>query len=194
MNDPVFWLGLSVGLVAVGILAVILTLLPAVIQLGRAAQSVERFFDTLLRELPPTLEALRLTSLEVSEIADSLDEGVKGAGQVVKQVNRSIEGARTQARGAQVNIRSLWAGVRAAWQTLSGEVPPPLLARFITRGCAHPTRPTVLSPSLPQPFPWGMFALLPTDPRQRDPKPLPNLPDRTSPIPRRSSGSSERQA
>ncbi len=124
MTEPVFWLGLSVGLVAVGILAVILTLLPAVIQLGRAAQSVERFFDTLLRELPPTLEALRLTSLEVSEIADSLDEGVKGAGQVVKQVNRSLEGARNQARGAQVNVRSFWAGVRAAWQALSGETPP----------------------------------------------------------------------
>lgn len=121
MTDPVFWLGLSVGLVAVGILAVVITLLPAVIQLGRAAQSVERFFDTLLRELPPTLEALRLTSLEVSEIADSLDEGVKGAGQVVKQVNRSIEGARTQARGAQVNARSVWAGVRAAWRTFSSE-------------------------------------------------------------------------
>ncbi|MFT0798701.1 hypothetical protein [Synechococcus sp. R5-12] len=139
MTDPVFWLGLSVGLVAVGILAVILTLLPAVIQLGRAAQSVERFFDTLLRELPPTLEALRLTSLEVSEIADSLDEGVKGAGQVVKQVNRSIEGARTQAQGAQVNIRSFWAGVRAAWQTLSGEVPP-------TTGAIHNPR---LRPSDP---------------------------------------------
>ncbi|MCJ2542002.1 hypothetical protein [Thermostichus vulcanus] len=124
MTDPVFWLGLSVGLVAVGILAVVITLLPAVIQLGRAAQSVERFFDTLLRELPPTLEALRLTSLEVSEIADSLDEGVKGAGQVVKQVNRSIEGARTQARGAQVNARSVWAGIRAAWQTFSGEASP----------------------------------------------------------------------
>ncbi|ABC99567.1 uncharacterized protein YoxC [Thermostichus sp. MS-CIW-21] len=124
MTEPVFWLGLSVGLVAVAILAVILTLLPAVIQLGRAAQSVERFFDTLLRELPPTLEALRLTSLEVSEIADSLDEGVKGAGQVVKQVNRSLEGARKQARGAQVNVRSFWAGVRAAWQALSSETPP----------------------------------------------------------------------
>ncbi|MGQ9838754.1 MAG: hypothetical protein ACUVRV_12530 [Cyanobacteriota bacterium] len=124
MTDPVFWLGLSVGLVAVAILAVVMTLLPAVIQLGRAAQSVERFFDTLLRELPPTLEALRLTSLEVSEIADSLDEGVKGAAQVVKQVNRSIEGARTQARGAQINARSVWAGIRAAWQTLSGQVPP----------------------------------------------------------------------
>ncbi len=31
MTEPVFWLGLSVGLVAVAILAVILTLLPAVI-------------------------------------------------------------------------------------------------------------------------------------------------------------------
>ncbi|MFS8867408.1 hypothetical protein [Synechococcus sp. H65.1] len=124
MSDPVFWLGLSVGLVAVAILAVILTLLPAVIQLGRAAQSVERFFDTLLRELPPTLEALRLTSLEVSEIADSLDEGVKGAGQVVKQVSRSLEGARAQAQGAQVNVRSFWAGVRAAWQTLASGAPP----------------------------------------------------------------------
>ncbi len=124
MSEPVFWLGLSVGLVGVGILAVVIALLPAVIQLGRAAQSVERFFDTLLRELPPTLEALRLTSLEVSEIADSLDEGVKGAGQVVKQVNRSLEGARNQARGAQVNVRSFWAGVRAAWQALSSETPP----------------------------------------------------------------------
>ncbi|MEN9210225.1 MAG: hypothetical protein Q6J46_08010, partial [Thermostichus sp. DG02_2_bins_29] len=108
----------------VGILAVVVTLLPAVIQLGRAAQSVERFFDTLLRELPPTLEALRLTSLEVSEVADSLDEGVKGAGQVVKQVNRSIEGARIQARGAQVNVRSVWAGIRAAWQAFSSETSP----------------------------------------------------------------------
>jgi hypothetical protein len=193
MNDPVFWLGLSVGLVAVGILAVILTLLPAVIQLGRAAQSVERFFDTLLRELPPTLEALRLTSLEVSEIADSLDEGVKGAGQVVKQVNRSIEGARTKPRAP----KSISAAFGQGYGQLGRRCPakcPPLLARFTTRGCAHPTRPTVLSPSLPQPFPWGMFALLPTDPRQRDPSPMPNLPDRTSPIPRRSSGSSERQA
>ncbi len=153
MTDPVFWLGLSVGLVAVGILAVVITLVPAVIQLGRAAQSVERFFDTLLRELPPTLEALRLTSLEVSEIADSLDEGVKGAGQVVKQVNRSLEGARAQARGAQVNARSLWAGIQAAWQTLAGEVPPsaaasrssppPSLGSRATQRSFSPTSPTM---------------------------------------------------
>lgn len=117
MTDPIFWLGLSVGLVAAGLFAVVVTLVPAVIQLGRAAKSVERFFDTLLRELPPTLEALRLTSLEVSEIADSVDEGVKGAGQVVKQVGRSFTGAQTQAQGAQVNAQSLWAGVRAGWQT-----------------------------------------------------------------------------
>jgi hypothetical protein len=121
MNNPVFWLGLSVGLVAAGLFAVIITLLPAVIQLGRAAKSVERFFDTLLQELPPTLEALRLTTLEVSEIADSVDEGVKGAGQVVKQVNQSIEGARTSARTVQINTQSAWAGVRAAWKTLRAD-------------------------------------------------------------------------
>jgi len=71
MTDPIFWLGLSVGLVAAGLFAVVITLVPAVIQLGRAAKSVERFFDTLLRELPPTLEALRLTSLEVSDLTAS---------------------------------------------------------------------------------------------------------------------------
>jgi hypothetical protein len=148
MSDPVFWLGLSVGLVAVAILAVILTLLPAVIQLGRAAQSVERFFDTLLRELPPTLEALRLTSLEVSEIADSLDEGVKGAGQVVKQVSRSLEGARTQARDAQVNVRSFWAGVRAAWQTLAHGAPPAEVSNPRLRSGAAPPLPRRDAPPL----------------------------------------------
>ncbi len=127
MNDPVFWLGLSVGLVAAGLFAVVITLLPAVIQLGRAAKSVERFFDTLLQELPPTLEALRLTTLEVSEIADSVDDGVKGAGQVIKQVNRSLDSARLQAQGAQTNAQSLWAGVRAAWQSLrSDPIAPPI--------------------------------------------------------------------
>lgn len=125
MTDPIFWLGLSVGLVAAGLFAVVITLVPAVIQLGRAAKSVERFFDTLLRELPPTLEALRLTSLEVSEIADSVDEGVKGAGQAVKQVSRSLSGAQSQAQGAQVSAQSLWAGVRAGWQTFVRTTSPP---------------------------------------------------------------------
>ncbi|MFT0788066.1 hypothetical protein [Synechococcus sp. OH20] len=179
MTEPVFWLGLSVGLVAVGILAVILTLLPAVIQLGRAAQSVERFFDTLLRELPPTLEALRLTSLEVSEIADSLDEGVKGAGQVVKQVNRSLEGARNQARGAQVNVRSLWAGVRAAWQALSSETPPTAMRNPQLRS-GQAGRPfSAAAPSIPL-GDMRPFASKAT-PEGSPPNAQPSRPDATNP-------------
>lgn len=130
LTEPVFWLGLSVGLVAAGIFALLLTLLPAVVQLGQAARSIQLFFDTLQRELPPTLEALRLTSLEVSEIADTVDEGVKSATQVVKTVNRSLDGAKTQVKSTQITARSLWAGAKAAWQTLQSPsrerlTPPP---------------------------------------------------------------------
>ncbi len=121
MTDPVFWLGLSVGLVAAAIFALVVTLLPAIIQLSRAAASIERFFDTLLRELPPTLEALRLTSLDVSDIADSVDDGVKGASQVVKRVNQSVEGVQVQAQQAQVNARSVWAGIGAAWRSWNND-------------------------------------------------------------------------
>lgn len=147
MDNPIFWLGLSVGLVAAGLFAVILTLVPAVIQLGRAAKSVERFFDTLLQELPPTLEAIRLTTLEVSEIADSVDDGVKSASQVVQQVNRSLEGARTQAQGAQVNAKSVWAGVRAGWQTfVSADPQAPLGAVRDPSALGSPATPKRLDP------------------------------------------------
>ncbi len=154
MDNPIFWLGLSVGLVAAGLFTVVVTMIPAVIQLGRAAKSVERFFDTLLQELPPTLEAIRLTTLEVSEIADSVDDGVKGAGQVVQQVNRSLEGARTQAKGAQVNAQSVWAGVRAAWQTF-----------LVTSGTDDNPTLSEGSPS-PSALPRGRQARLTRDPLQ----------------------------
>ncbi|MEO1133671.1 MAG: hypothetical protein AAFX40_13305, partial [Cyanobacteria bacterium J06639_1] len=95
MNEPVFWLGLSVGLVGAGMFAVLVTLLPAVRQLAEAGKSVQLFFDTLQRDLPPTLEALRLTGLEVSEIASSVDDGVKGASNIVKKVDTTLDGARS---------------------------------------------------------------------------------------------------
>lgn len=113
MNDPVFWLGLSVGLVGAGLLAVFITLVPAVVQLAAAAASVQKFFDTLSRDLPPTLEALRLTGLEVSEVVNSVDDGVKGASQIVQRVDRSISGASAQARTVRITTQSLLAGVKA---------------------------------------------------------------------------------
>lgn len=125
MSDPIFWLGLSLALVAVALLALLITLIPAAIQLSRAARSVERFFDTLLRDLPPTLEALRLTSLDVSDLADRVDDGVKEAGQVVQNVNQSITQVGSQARGAQITVRSAWAGIQVAWQTFRQRSPSP---------------------------------------------------------------------
>lgn len=117
MIDPLFWLGLSILLVAVSLTAVLMAALPALQELARAARSIEKLADTLRRELPPTLEAIRLTGLEISDLTDEVSEGVKSAGQVVKQVDQSISGAKTQAQKVQVNTRGVMAGVKAAWST-----------------------------------------------------------------------------
>jgi hypothetical protein len=75
VSDPIFWLGLSILLVAVSLTAVLVTLIPAVQALARAARSVEKLADTLSREFPPTLEAIRLTGLEISELTDDVSDG-----------------------------------------------------------------------------------------------------------------------
>ena len=121
MTDPVFWLGLSVGLVAAGLLGIFVALIPAARELGDAAHSVKKFFDTLQRDLPPTLEALRLTGLEVSEIADSLDDGVKSAGRIVKRVDGGIEVTRSQVQTVSTTTRSVAAGIRAGWKAFTEE-------------------------------------------------------------------------
>ena len=119
MINPIFWLGLSILLVAVSITAVLVVMVPAVQELGRAARSAEKLFDTLNRELPPTLEAIRLTGLEISELTDDMSQGVQSAGQVVKQVDQSIVGVKQQVQKAQTTSRSVFAGAKAAWKTLT---------------------------------------------------------------------------
>lgn len=119
--DPIFWLGLSVLLVAVSIAAVLLTMLPALKELGRAAQGAEKLFDTLNRELPPTLEAIRLTSLELTELTDEMSEGVQTVGQVAQQVDSSVTTAKKQTKQVAVTTKSIAAGFKAAWQTLTTE-------------------------------------------------------------------------
>jgi len=110
-------------LVAVSLTAVLVTLIPAVQALARAARSVEKLADTLSREFPPTLEAIRLTGLEISELTDDVSDGVQSAGEVVKQVDRSIGSAKKQAQNVQVTTRSLVTGVMAAWKTLTRKPP-----------------------------------------------------------------------
>lgn len=119
MVDPIFWLGLSILLVAVSLTAVLIAALPALHELARAARSAEKLFDTLRREFPPTLEAIRLTGLEISELTDDLNEGVKSASGVVKQVDRSLSSARKQVNNIQVGTQGVVAGVKAAWQTFN---------------------------------------------------------------------------
>ncbi|WP_238393255.1 DUF948 domain-containing protein [Myxacorys almedinensis] len=117
--DPIFWLGFSILLVAVSIAAVLVVAVPAFQELGRAARSAEKLFDTLNRELPPTLEAMRLTGLEISELTDDMSQGVQSAGQVVKQVDQSITGVKQQVQKAQVTSRSVLAGMKTAWRTFT---------------------------------------------------------------------------
>ena len=123
MSDPIFWLGLSILLVAVSLTAVLVTLIPAVQALARAARSVEKLADTLSREFPPTLEAIRLTGLEISELTDDVSDGVQSAGEVVKQVDRSIGSAKKQAQNVQVTTRSVVTGIKAAWKSLTRKPP-----------------------------------------------------------------------
>lgn len=119
--DPIFWLGLSVLCVAIGIAAVLLTLIPALRELGRAAQGAEKLFDTLNRELPPTLEAIRLTSLELTELTDDLTDSIQSLGQVAQQVDSTVHTAKAQAKQVTVTSKSVAAGFKAAWQSLTSE-------------------------------------------------------------------------
>jgi uncharacterized protein YoxC len=114
---------MSILLVAVSLTAVLVTLIPAVQALTRAARSVEKLADTLYREFPPTLEAIRLTGLEISELTDDVSSGVQSAGDVVKQVDRSIGSAKKQAQNVQVTTRSVVTGIKAAWKTLTRKPP-----------------------------------------------------------------------
>lgn len=118
MIDPLFWLGLSFLLVAVSLTAVLVAALPAFRELARAARSAEKLFDTLRRDLPPTLEAIRLTGLEITDLTDDVSEGVKSAGQVVKQVDQSLASTKKQAQNIEVGTRSVFAGVKATWKSL----------------------------------------------------------------------------
>ena len=119
MIDPLFWLGFSILLVAVSLTAVLVVAIPALQELARAARSAEKLFETLRRDLPPTLEAIRLTGLEISDLTDDVSDGVKNATQVVKQVDQGLDSAVKQAQKIEVGTRSVFAGVKAVWKSLA---------------------------------------------------------------------------
>ncbi|MEM1170809.1 MAG: DUF948 domain-containing protein [Cyanobacteria bacterium P01_H01_bin.35] len=119
MNNPLFWLGLSLLLVALSLVTVLIVTLPAIFALARAARSVEKLADTLSRELPPTLEAIRLTGIEISELTDDVNDGVQSAGEIVKQVDQSISNVRHQTKQVKTTTKSIFTGIKVAWKTFS---------------------------------------------------------------------------
>ncbi|MBF2055901.1 MAG: DUF948 domain-containing protein [Cyanobacterium sp. T60_A2020_053] len=121
MSNPILWLGLSFALVAVSLMAVLITLIPVALQLSHTAHSAEKLLDTLNREFPDALESLKATNTEITELTAEIKEGVKGATSVTKQVetnvSQGISVARKQVNGIQVKSRGLWVGIKTGWQT-----------------------------------------------------------------------------
>lgn len=122
LADPLFWLALSLFCVAVSFTTVLLSAVPALQELIRVTRSAEKLMDTLDRELPPTLEALRRTGIEVTELTDELQQGMQSANRVVGQVDQSLTSTRQQVETLHRGSRSLWAGVSAAWRVWSSPV------------------------------------------------------------------------
>nr|WP_174783557.1 hypothetical protein [Dolichospermum sp. UHCC 0259] len=112
-------MGLSILLVTASLTTVLVATIPALQELARAARSAEKLFDTLSRELPPTLNAIRNTSIEITDLTEDVSEGVKSAGQVVKQFDQSLDNAKKQAESMQIGTRSVLVGFKAAWKNFT---------------------------------------------------------------------------
>ena len=116
--DPVFWLGVSLFLVAISLTVVLVTAIPAFQELSRAAQSAQKLFDLLQRELPSTLDALRRTGVELSDLSEDMSEGIQNASHVVKQVDESLMEVKHQVQRAGIGTTSFLVGMRAAMRSL----------------------------------------------------------------------------
>jgi uncharacterized protein YoxC len=117
MTEPIFLLGFSLCLVSISLTAVLITLIPVAQELSRAARSAEKLFDTLNREFPNTLEAIKSTNIELTELSGEMKEGVKSASGAVKQIDRSLVTAKKQVENAQIKSRSFWVGLKAGIRT-----------------------------------------------------------------------------
>jgi uncharacterized protein YoxC len=112
--DPVFWLGCSLLLVAMSLTAVFVVAMPVVQELARAARSAEKLLDTLNRELPATLESIRLTGSDLGDLQKDVNRGVKSAVSVVEQVDRGFTATKQQVDRAQITTKGLIVGTKAA--------------------------------------------------------------------------------
>ena len=124
MENPLFWLGLSLSLVAISFTAVLFTFIPLIQELVHTARSAEKLLDTLNKEIPETFAALRMTNSELIQLGEEVKDGVKSASGTVKNIDKTIKTAKTQAKNVQNTSRSFWAGVKAgvrSWNNYKDE-------------------------------------------------------------------------
>ena len=165
MNNPFFWLGLSILLVAISLTALLTVAILTLQELTRAARSAEKLLDNLNRELPATLQDLRLTGKDISGLTDEVSGSMQSARSVVQQVDQGLLEAKAQAQKAQVTTRSLWVGATAALRVLTGPPrrrrrPPtrrPPIKTHSHKSGAHsisqqPGKPDPTSTGLPAPY------------------------------------------
>lgn len=118
-------------------------------ELARAARSAEKLLDTLNREMPATLQDLRLTGKEIAVLTDEVTGGMHSARKVVQQVDQGLLDAKAHAQKAQITTRittrSLFAGVTAAFKVLTGRPPRRRRSRPPTR--RPPVSPDRISPA-----------------------------------------------
>jgi uncharacterized protein YoxC len=145
MIDPLFWLGVSLFLVAVSLATVLIVAIPTLQEVARAARSAEKLFDTLDREFPPTLEAIRLTGIEIGELTDEINRGIEGATGLAKQVDRSLVNAQQQVKQVQTGTRNLVTGVKTAWRVWQNPKDKPNLKHSPQSKLVEPTEKEVTS-------------------------------------------------
>lgn len=115
--DPLLVLLISLILVTFSLCVMAIVAIPAFQELARAARSAEKLFDLLGREFPQTLQAIRRTGTEIGHLSEGLQDGVKSAAEVVKQVDQGLSSARHQARNVRISSVSVASGIRAAWRS-----------------------------------------------------------------------------
>jgi len=117
LTNPLLWLAFSCFLLAIALTAVLMAALPTLLELARVSRSAEKLLDTLNRELPQTLEALRVTGSELSELTEDVSEGIQSASRTVQRVDQSFSSVQKQAQTVGRATRSAFVGFRAAWKT-----------------------------------------------------------------------------
>lgn len=128
MNNPIIWLGLSFALVAVSLTAVLVALIPVAQQLSQTARSAEKLLDTLNREFPDTLESLKATNHELTELTGEVKQGVKSVSSVTQQIDSNITQAKKQVQNVKRKSRGLWAGLKTgiqAWKNYNRQTSLP---------------------------------------------------------------------